>query len=128
MLHLGPGVDEKAFAFAHQKQTQGMVEVSISEQDGLNGGIAKSFFTGSQRRGAFDLGSDIGRSVQQEPGLVVSADGDAGLGSRTHAPFGRTRFATDRAIAIPLRNSTAGSRSQQLYSHAENLLRETRST
>src|ERR1700735_5108077 len=58
-------------------------------------------------RGVDQLLAQIGRGVDQEPVIAISAERDRGLGALQFRMFAARRQAY-RAAAIPLRNSAAG--------------------
>ena len=63
------------------------------------------------------MGTQIGRGIEQEPGNAVGADGNLQLGAGLAA---KRAFATGSAVAagaIPLRETTACSRSQDFDLH-----------
>jgi hypothetical protein len=70
-----------------------------------------------QRRERLDLSTNVGRSVEQEPSLVVGAHRDRGLGARTAGTRAIAHGPTLRAAAVPLRKTSSRCRSEHTHPH-----------
>src|SRR5215213_11980592 len=71
----------------------------------------------SQRRERLDLSTNVGRSVEQEPSLVVGAHRDRRLGPRTAGTRAVAHGPTLRAAAVPLRKTSSRCRSEHTHPH-----------
>ena len=80
------------------------------EDNGFDAGVANALL-GLNRRKGFDLGTNIGRSIEQHPVVPVAADSDRRLGARPAAHRVLSDAAAVRTVAVPLREAASGSRS-----------------
>jgi len=102
-----------------------VVEISIGQHgpgDGrLAGFIWLSFVLVTLARvkfgSGFDLGAQVGRGSKQEPGARVGADGNLSLGAGFSVEGSGTQGAAVGADAIPLGESSTGSRAKNLDAH-----------
>ena len=72
------------------------------------------------RRG-LDLGAQVGRGSEQEPGIAVGADGNLSLAPGLPRKGSGAKSTTVGASAIPLRKCAARGRTQNLHPHAASL-------
>src|SRR2546428_12457502 len=75
------GVDDERVRFAQREEAEGVVEVTVGEDDGVDGRVPGRAWM--QAAEALDLVTDLGGGVQQDPALAVGADGHAFLGARS---------------------------------------------
>ena len=114
-MHTIGGVDDERVGFAEGEQTQGVVEVAVGEDDGVDGrvpGLAR-VKTGE----ALDLVTDLRRGIQQEPALAVGADGHAFLGAGGGHDETRADAPAVRAATVPLGKATARRGAQHSDAH-----------
>src|SRR5262249_47332769 len=78
-------------------------------------GIAAGTKLGSRQ----DLRSEIGSGADQEPGAGVDRESDLGLRARTAANCAVAKACAIGAVAVPLRETAAGGRTENLNAHGE---------
>jgi hypothetical protein len=77
-----------------------MIDIGIREENASDRTVAQRNTTRLQFRGALDLPRQIGRSIDQEPAIIVAGNGDARL--RLRRNFSGARGDAVRACTIPL--------------------------
>src|SRR5262249_17569221 len=102
------GVHHERMRLAQRQQAEGVVEVTVGEDDRVDGGMPGAARMESGE--AFDLLADPRRDVQQDPALAVRADGHAFLGPRRRADRACANTATVRTAAVPLGKAAASRR------------------
>src|SRR3954468_17738672 len=95
-----------------------MIEIAVGEQDAGDGGLPAG--AGPQRGEALDLGADLGRDVDQEPGIAVGADRHRLLRARARAGGPAARRLAVVTPAVPLRETTTCRRSENANLHSIN--------
>ena len=92
---------------AQRHQARRVIDLSIHEQDRADAGIA-SPAPGLKGGEGLDLGSDIGRGVEQHPVYAIRAHCDGRLRPRAAGQLASAQPATVVAVAVPLGEATAG--------------------
>ena len=71
----------KCLAFAQAQQAGDLIDLGAGQNHGFDRAAARAG-AGLQRRRLPICGAQIGRSIEQDPALAVSGDGEAGLCAR----------------------------------------------
>ena len=111
------GIHLQGTSLAQEHQAERVVQFSIGEHDALDGHVAIA--GGRMAVELLHLVPDVGRCIEEEPVRPVGADGGRRLGSRKGGARIEACGATSGTPAIPLRESTTCSRSQQYDLHLE---------
>src|SRR5438309_9235845 len=74
-----------------------------------------------------DLGAQVRRGSEQEPGISVSADGDLSLAPGLPRKSSGAKSTAVAASTIPLRKCAAGRRTKDLHAHGASLAADARS-
>src|SRR5208282_4964744 len=95
-----------------------MVDIAVGQDDRLEGARPRAvagFRTQLRIHG--DLLTQIRRGAEQDPVGAIRADREGGLGSRGKSGRAHANGAAIRTVAIPLRETAAGARSEDFYQH-----------
>ena len=101
-----------------------MIDIGIRQEDAGDRAVARRSTPRLQLRGALDLPRQIGRSIDQEPAIIVAGNRDARLGLRRN--FSSARGAAVRAGTIPLREAAARRTSKNADANRSTLARSNR--
>src|SRR5436305_3642418 len=74
-----------------------------------------------------DLGAQVRRGPEQEPGIPVGADSNLSLAARLAAKTSGAKSTAVAASTIPLRKCAAGRRTKDLHAHGASLAAHARS-
>src|SRR5437764_6175682 len=74
-----------------------------------------------------DLGAQVRRGPEQEPGIPVGADSNLSLAARLAAKTSGAKSTAVAASTIPLRKCAAGRRTKNLHAHGASLAADARS-
>src|SRR5690606_23410095 len=77
-----------------------------------------------QGREGADLAQDVGRGIQQRPLYAITADGNGRLGARPGADPAFAQAVAAGAVAVPLREATAGGGAEYMNVHQEQVRAE----
>src|SRR2546430_2603325 len=109
------GVHRQRVVLAKREQAEAVIEVSVREDDGGDGGMPR--LLRMERRKALDLLPDLRRGIEEHPVLAVAADGDAFLGSGNRLQGAGSDAPTVGAAAVPLGKPSTCSRAQNPDAH-----------
>src|SRR5712691_11110048 len=109
------GVDDERVRLAEREEAEGVVEVTVGEDDGVDGRMPGRAWV--QPAEALDLVTDLGGGVQQDPALAVGADGHAFLGAGSGHDSSLADPAAIRAAAVPLGKAAACRSAQHSDAH-----------
>ncbi|MDT4841724.1 hypothetical protein FQZ97_755940 [compost metagenome] len=109
--------------FAQAEQAGGVVDLAVEQDDPGNRCIAQAAGRLQGREG-FELGADVRRGIAQDPVDAVVAEGDRRLGARPCAEGAGTDAAAVAAVAVPLREATAGGGAENLDAHGREFRRK----
>ena len=115
-------MNTKRIPLAQQHQPQRVIQIRVRKQNPFDRRVSRLPACGLQWLEILDLRANIRRSIQQKPALPIRTERDGGLRARPDAPGAESRLTANDAIAIPLRNAAAGSRTEQVNLHLINLL------
>ena len=104
--------------FPQEKETEHMIEIGVGQEDIPDRAVPLARSVRLQGRERFNLRAQIGRRVDEQPGITRGADCDTRLSARWN--LARARGDAVSAAAIPLWDASAGGASQK--SNANRLL------
>ena len=114
------GVHAQRLQFAQQEQAEDVVDVGVGENGSGDRRLANPSSQARPRMqfgSGFDLRAQIGRSSEQKPGSRIGADGNLCLGAGFAVEGSGAHGAAVRAGAIPLGESSASGRTENLHAH-----------
>jgi hypothetical protein len=101
-----------------------VIDIGIREENASDRTVAERHPTRLQCRRALDLPRQIGRSIDQEPAIILAGNRDARL--RLRGNFSGARGAAVCAGTIPLRKAAAGRTSEKTDANRSTLARSNR--
>src|SRR3981189_31403 len=104
--HAPVRVDRKRRAFAHRQQPGYRVDLAVGQDHARDRAVAELAIFGMKLRRRSQLLAQIGRGIDEIPGLGVAAYRNRGLGASEFGIFA-SRLPANRTSAIPLRNSAS---------------------
>ena len=116
LVHHVGAINVERLAFAQNQQAGGMVDLAVDEDDADDARVAQGPGRLHGRKG-LQLGANVGGGVEEHPIDAVATDGDGGLCAGRSSDVPPAQPITIRTVTVPLRESTAGGRSKDMYPH-----------
>src|SRR5579862_1809078 len=110
--------EEERLEFAEVQKAHDFVNVSRWQEHAADRRVRRSLLVRAQFGGGDDLCAEVGGSADEEPHLAVVREGDLGLCARGGAELGGSNATAVFAGAVPLWESAACRRTQNLDAHA----------